>query len=95
MKNAFLNEDRLKRCEAKHDARRAPAREHGDSDLGWKVSAVCPTLGRRVHTHSLCGGMFVRWCSRPRFCDRDTLAWRLDNIIADFSANVSEVAVVN
>lgn len=45
MINAFVDEDRLKRCEAKHDPRRAPAREHGDGDLGWKVSAVCPTLG--------------------------------------------------
>lgn len=95
MINAFLNEDRLERCEAKHDPRRAPAREHGDGDLGWKVSAVCPTLGRRVHTYSLCEGMFVRWCSRPRFCDRDTLARRLEDIIADFSTNGSEIAVVN
>lgn len=48
MINAFFNKNRLKRCEAKHDPRRAPAREHGDGDLGWKVSAVCPTLDRRV-----------------------------------------------
>lgn len=48
MINAFLNKDRLKRCEAKHDTRRAPAREHGDRDLGWKGSALCPTLGLEV-----------------------------------------------
>lgn len=95
MINAFVDEDRLERCEAKHDSRRAPAREHGDRDLSWKVSAVCPTQGRSVHTYSLYGGMFVRWCSRTRFCDRDTVARRLENIVADFSANGSEVAVVN
>jgi hypothetical protein len=33
-----------------------------------------PTLGGRAQTYSLCGGVFVRWCSRPRFCDRDGVA---------------------
>lgn len=43
MINAFLNEDRLERREAKHDPRRAPARQHGDGDLCWMVSEVCLT----------------------------------------------------
>ena len=92
--NAFLHKDRLERCEAKHDPRRAPAREHGDDDLGLMGSAVCLTLGGRAQTYSLCGGVFVRWCSRPRFCDRDGVA-RLDDIVADFSANGSEIIVLN
>lgn len=34
MVNAFLDEDRLERREAKNDSRRTPTRDHGDSNLG-------------------------------------------------------------
>jgi hypothetical protein len=45
--NAFLHEDRLERCEAKHDPRRAPAREHGDDDLGWMCVSNLSYTGRK------------------------------------------------
>lgn len=47
MVNAFLCEDRLERCEAKHDPRRAPAREHGDDDLSWMGVSNLSYIGRK------------------------------------------------
>lgn len=35
--DAFFDENRLQRREAKDDPRRAPTREHSDDDLNWKV----------------------------------------------------------
>lgn len=45
--NAFLHKDRLERCEAKHDPRRAPAREHGDDDLGLMGVSSLSHTGRQ------------------------------------------------
>lgn len=56
--NAFLNEDRLECRKAKHDPRRAPAREHSDGDLGWMgVSSLSYTGLKITYLFSLQGNV--------------------------------------